>query len=58
MLLIDEMGLKMENFDMWVHWKIQFLVGGVVVTKEKTIYRVELPKAGGLGQCADFREGA
>ena len=26
--------------------------------KKKTIYRVELPKAGGLGQFADLREGA
>ena len=47
----------MENFNiMWVHWKIHFL-GGVVVTK-KTVYRVELPKTGELGQFEDLREGA
>ena len=33
LLLKDEMGLKTENFSiMWVHWKIHFLGGGVVVT--------------------------
>ena len=47
----------MENFNiMWVHRKIHFL-GGVVVTK-KTVYRVELPKTGELGQFEDLREGA
>ena len=32
LLLKDGMGLNMENFNiMWVHWKINFSVGGVRV---------------------------
>ena len=37
-----------------------FRVGGwgvVVLVTKKTLYRVELPKTGGLGQFADLREG-
>ena len=47
----------MENFNiMWVHWKIHFLGGKK--KKKKTVYRVELPKTGELGQFEDLREGA
>ena len=53
------MGLKMENFNvMCVHWKIHFLGRESGGHKKKTIYTVELPKTGGLGQFADLREGA
>ena len=56
LLLKDDMALKMENFNiMQVQWKIQFLGGSGGL--KKTIYRVELPKIGGLGQFADLREG-
>ena len=58
LLLKDEMELKIENFNMQVHWKIYFLGGRENGGHKKTIYRVELPKTGGLGQFADLKEGA
>ena len=46
------MGLRMKNFNMGIHWKIQFLGGDG--GQEKPIYKGDCLK-GGLGQFADLR---
>ena len=50
----DHMRLRMKNFNIGVHPKIQVLSG---VSQKTIIYRTKLPKigeGGGLGQCADL----
>ena len=56
MLLKDEMGLMMKNFNIFgVHWKIWFLGGRV--SRKTNIEGGGLPKKSGLGQFADLRGG-
>ena len=47
------MGVRMKNFNtIGVHWEIKFLRA---ISQKTVIYRGELSKEGGLGQCADLR---